>query len=176
MFTLVVDLNVKPEMRERFPAAIEENAAASLRDEPGCLRFDVVEDNDDPNHFLLYEVHADESAFQAHRAAPHSPRWRAAAAVCLREGDGQTNTYGTTVLPARERLRARHPATRFISRSASKADTRSCARTVADWVSDSVARASSSAFSAAATQSRETIRSPMVGTVAREPVAFVRPS
>jgi hypothetical protein len=31
MFTLVVDLSVKPEMRERFLAAIQENAALSLR-------------------------------------------------------------------------------------------------------------------------------------------------
>ena len=99
MFTLVVDLNVKPGMRERFVAAIEENAAASLRDEPGCLRFDVVQDNDDPDHFLLYEIYEDEAAFHAHRAAPHFPRWREAAAVCLREGDGQTNTYCTPVLP-----------------------------------------------------------------------------
>jgi hypothetical protein len=32
MFTLVVELNVKPEMRERFLEAIERNAAASLRE------------------------------------------------------------------------------------------------------------------------------------------------
>jgi autoinducer 2-degrading protein len=96
MFTLVVDLNVKPEMRERFLAAIQENAL-SLREEPGCLRFDVVQDSDDANHFLLYEVYEDEAAFESHRSAPHFPRSREAAAVCLREGDGQTNTYGTLV-------------------------------------------------------------------------------
>jgi autoinducer 2-degrading protein len=99
MFTLVVDLNVKPGMRDRFLAAIEANATASLRDEPGCVRFDVVQDNDDPDHFFLYEVYEDEAAFRAHRAAPHFPRWRAAAAVCLREDGGQTNTYCTTVFP-----------------------------------------------------------------------------
>ena len=99
MFTLVVDLNVKPEMRQRFLAEIEENAAASLRDEPGCLRFDVVQDNDDANHFLLYENYEDEAAFEAHRSAPHFPRWREAAAVCLQEHGGQTNTYGTLVRP-----------------------------------------------------------------------------
>jgi autoinducer 2-degrading protein len=99
MFTLVADLNVKPDMRDRFLAAIEENAAASLRDEPGCLRFDVVQDIDDPDHFLLYEIYEDETAFEAHRAAPHFPRWREAAAACLREDDGQTNTYCTTVFP-----------------------------------------------------------------------------
>jgi quinol monooxygenase YgiN len=102
MFALLVDLNVKPEMRDRFLAAIEQNAASSLRDEPGCLRFDVVRDNDDPDHFLLYEIYEDEAAFQAHRAAPHFSRWREAAAVCLREDDGQTNTRCTLVFPRRE--------------------------------------------------------------------------
>jgi (4S)-4-hydroxy-5-phosphonooxypentane-2,3-dione isomerase len=86
-------------MRSRFLEAIQENAAASLRDEPGCVRFDVVQDNDDANHFMLYEVYADAAAFEAHRAAPHFPRWREAAAVCLREVDGQKNTYCTTVFP-----------------------------------------------------------------------------
>jgi autoinducer 2-degrading protein len=76
MLGLVVSLRVKPEQRERFLAGIKENAASSVRDEPGCLRFDVLEDEADPNHFLLYEIYRDDAAFQAHREAPHFARWR----------------------------------------------------------------------------------------------------
>ena len=99
MFALVVELHVKPTMRERFLEAIGENSAASVRDEPGCLRFDVVQDDADPDHFFLYEIYADDAAFQAHRQAPHFAKWRQAAAVCLREGDGQHNVACRTVFP-----------------------------------------------------------------------------
>jgi autoinducer 2-degrading protein len=63
MYVLIVSARVKPEQRGRFLEAIEENAVTSVRDEPGCLRFDVVRDRDDPDHYLFYEVYRDEEAF-----------------------------------------------------------------------------------------------------------------
>ena len=59
MYTLIVSLQVRPEKRDRFLAAIAENAAASVRDEPGCLRFDVMEDAQHPNLFYFYEIYRD---------------------------------------------------------------------------------------------------------------------
>ena len=98
--TVIVSLWVKPDMVDAFLEAIGENSRASRRDEPGCLRFDVHRDNDDPNHFLLYELYADERAFtEAHRGAPHYEKWRAAAAELLEPG-GQVNTLATPVFPA----------------------------------------------------------------------------
>ena len=100
MFTVMVSLRVKPDMVERFLDAIGENSRASRRDEPGCLRFDVHRDNDDPTHFLLYELYADERAFrQDHRSAPHYLKWRAASAELLEPG-GQVSTFATPVFPA----------------------------------------------------------------------------
>jgi autoinducer 2-degrading protein len=98
--TVIVSLRVKPDLVDRFLEVMGENARASRRDEPGCLRFDVHRDNDDPNHFLLYELYADERAFtEAHRGAPHYQRWRAASAELLEPG-GQVNTFATPVFPA----------------------------------------------------------------------------
>ena len=94
MFVLVVSLRVKPGKDRQFLAAIEANAAASRRDEPGCRRFDVLRDNDDPQRYLRYELYDDEAAFQAHRAMPHFPVWRRAAPECV---DEQVNT-ATTLL------------------------------------------------------------------------------
>jgi (4S)-4-hydroxy-5-phosphonooxypentane-2,3-dione isomerase len=94
MFVLVVSLRVKPDKDQRFREAIEANATASRRDEPGCRRFDVVRDKADPHHYLLYEMYDDEAAFEAHRETPHFPVWRQAAAECL---DEQVNT-ATTLL------------------------------------------------------------------------------
>jgi autoinducer 2-degrading protein len=97
MFALVVSLKVKPDLRDKFLAAAEDDSVASVRDEPGCLRFDVLQDNSDPNHFFFYEVYADEAAFQAHGQAPHFARWRAAAAEVLLEPTSVTRC--TTVSP-----------------------------------------------------------------------------
>jgi quinol monooxygenase YgiN len=72
--------------------AIEDNAVTSVGDEPGCLRFDVVVDNDDPDHYLFYEVYRDAAAFAAHRDSEHFARWREAADVCLSEPLEATHT------------------------------------------------------------------------------------
>ena len=85
MLALVVSLHVKPDQRDKFLAAAEDDSICSVRDEPGCLRFDVLRDEADENHFYYYEVYRDEGAFQAHSQAPHYARWREAAAVVLAE-------------------------------------------------------------------------------------------
>ena len=79
MFSLVVQFEVRPEQREEFLTAIRTNAEASVRDEPGCLRFDVCSVEDDENRFVFYELYTDAEAFQAHRGTPHFAAWRAVA-------------------------------------------------------------------------------------------------
>jgi autoinducer 2-degrading protein len=83
MRSLVVSLDVRPEKREEFLQAIRTNAGASVRDEPGCLRFDVLELTEDKNRFVLYEVYEDEAAIALHRSSAHYTHWRAAASECL---------------------------------------------------------------------------------------------
>ncbi|WP_029113121.1 putative quinol monooxygenase [Mycobacterium sp. URHB0044] len=92
MYTLIVSLQVRPVERERFLAAIAANAAASVRDEPGCLRFDVMEDAHQPNRFYFYEIYRDAAAFDDHRAAPHFATWRQAADECVVPGS-QVNSF-----------------------------------------------------------------------------------
>jgi autoinducer 2-degrading protein len=83
MLALVVSLQVKPEKRAQFLAAAEDDSTCSVRDEPGCLRFDVLADKADANHFYFYEVYRDDDAFTAHQTMPHYARWRKAADECL---------------------------------------------------------------------------------------------
>lgn len=71
MLVLHVTVQVKPEHRSEFLEIARYDAERSERDEPGCLRFDVVEDRDDPNRFYFYEVYRDEAALEAHRQTPH---------------------------------------------------------------------------------------------------------
>lgn len=94
MFSLVVQLEIRPEGREEFLAAMAANAEASVRDEPGCLRFDVCAVEGDPHRFVLYELYADDGAFEAHRAAPHFAVWREVAGRVVAT---QVNTRATLV-------------------------------------------------------------------------------
>ena len=71
MFALLVQVEVRAELRAEFLEAIRVNAARSVADEPGCLRFDVSEVEDAPNRFVFYEVYTSEDAWQTHRQSPH---------------------------------------------------------------------------------------------------------
>jgi quinol monooxygenase YgiN len=76
MRALVVTIQIKPEHREAFMKSMLEDARGSVTNEPGCLRFDVVQDADDPNRIHLFEVYRDQAAIEAHRKAPHYLKWR----------------------------------------------------------------------------------------------------
>ena len=77
MIGLVVSVRVKPERREEFLRVVEEDGRGSREDEPGCLRFDVLQDGGDPDHYFFYEIYRDEDAVAAHRQAPHYQPWSA---------------------------------------------------------------------------------------------------
>ena len=76
MIALIVTIQIKPDHREAFMESMMDDARGSNNDEPGCLRFDVLQDNEDPNKIHLYEVYKDQAAVDAHRAAPHYTKWR----------------------------------------------------------------------------------------------------
>jgi len=68
---VLVEFLVKAAFRERFQELIAANARASLEREPGCRRFDVLFDPDEPRRFVLYEVYDDDAAFGEHLRSSH---------------------------------------------------------------------------------------------------------
>jgi len=70
-FVIMVDFRLRAGAQAVFRRMIDANARASVRDEPGCRRFDVVEPEGEPGRVLLYEIYDDETAFDAHRRAAH---------------------------------------------------------------------------------------------------------
>ncbi len=76
MIALIVTIQIQSEHREAFMESMLDDARGSNNDEPGCLRFDVLQDNEDPNKIHLYEVYKDQAAVDAHRQAPHYTKWR----------------------------------------------------------------------------------------------------
>ena len=71
MYVIVVPIQIKPEFKEQYISGLIENAQGAINNEPGCLRFDLIQDANDSNRVWLYEVYTDESAFQAHLKSPH---------------------------------------------------------------------------------------------------------
>ncbi len=98
MLAIWVKVKIKAAMRDKFLKAIEADALGSERDEPGCLRFNVLQDEKDENVYYFYEVYKDEAAFQAHGQAPHFARWRAEAAEVLASPTEVTRS--TTLFPS----------------------------------------------------------------------------
>jgi autoinducer 2-degrading protein len=97
MLGLWVKVRIKPQQRQRFLDAIETDAVRSERDEPGCLRFNVLQDERDENVYYFYEVYKDQAALEAHRKMPHYAIWQAAADTL----DGPVEpTRCTTVFPS----------------------------------------------------------------------------
>lgn len=79
MKVTLVHVHVKPECVDAFVAAIRRNHEGSVR-EPGNLRFDVLQSDDDPTRFVLVEIFRDADALEAHRRTPHYLAWRDAVA------------------------------------------------------------------------------------------------
>ncbi len=65
---------IKEEHLDGFVANVRLHARRSNA-EPGCVRYEVLEDTSDPQTICLYEVFIDETAFAAHLASPHYAEW-----------------------------------------------------------------------------------------------------
>ncbi len=71
----LVHVWVKPEFIQSFIEATRENHEHSVQ-EPGNFRFDILQDENDPGKFILYEVYASEKEVLAHKETAQYARWR----------------------------------------------------------------------------------------------------
>ena len=75
MHIVHVFIHVKPESVEAFKAASIDNAKNSIQ-EPGIVRFDVIQQANDPCSFALVEVYRTREDQPRHRETAHYARWR----------------------------------------------------------------------------------------------------
>lgn len=75
MIATIVFVDVKPENVEDFRKITLYNHENS-RKEAGNVRFDVLQDNNDPTKFMLYEVFESEEAAAFHKTTEHYLKWR----------------------------------------------------------------------------------------------------
>jgi (4S)-4-hydroxy-5-phosphonooxypentane-2,3-dione isomerase len=92
-----VYVHVLPESVEAFRAASLANAAASIQ-EPGCVRFDVVQETADATRFVLVEVYRGKEGAAAHKETAHYQTWRDTVAPMMAEP--RTSEQYATVTPA----------------------------------------------------------------------------
>ena len=84
MFVVHVFVHVQPESVEAFKDATIENARNSVQ-EPGIARFDVVQQLDDPNRFVLVEAYRTPDDPAEHRKTAHYQKWRDTVADMMAE-------------------------------------------------------------------------------------------
>jgi autoinducer 2-degrading protein len=99
MLFVHVDVRVRPERVAGFLEATLANARSSVQ-EPGVLRFDVIQDQADPAHILLVEVYRDAGAPAAHKETAHYATWRDIVAEMMAQP--RTSTKFSAVSPAED--------------------------------------------------------------------------
>ena len=73
-YALMVTVTVKPERRREFLEVLARDAEGT-RAEPDCLRFDLLEDEANPNKFFFYSVYKSPDGLDHHRTTAHYKAW-----------------------------------------------------------------------------------------------------
>jgi len=84
MLIVHVSVHVKPGSVDAFIAATRENARNSVQ-EPGIIRFDLVQQDDDPTQFLLIEIYRTPEDPARHKETTHYALWRDAVEPMMAE-------------------------------------------------------------------------------------------
>ena len=73
---IIIEFEVKPACRGEFEAALQRDAAETLRDD-GCMRMEILHPRGASDRVVLSELWRDDAAIAAHRTKPgHSHAWQ----------------------------------------------------------------------------------------------------
>jgi len=84
MLIIHVHVHVRSNDVSAFITASRENARHSI-EEPGVVRFDVLQQEDDPTRFLLIEIYRTADDPTRHKATAHYAAWRDAVEPMMAE-------------------------------------------------------------------------------------------
>jgi len=84
MLIVHVFVHVTPDSVDAFRAATIENARNSVQ-EPGIVRFDVIQQDDDPTQFVLVEIYRTDDDPARHKETAHYAVWRDTVASMMAE-------------------------------------------------------------------------------------------
>jgi autoinducer 2-degrading protein len=84
MLIVHIFVHVKPDAVDAFKAATLDNARNSVQ-EPGIVRFDVIQQQEDPTRFVFVEIYRTAEAPAQHKETAHYARWRDTVASMMAE-------------------------------------------------------------------------------------------
>lgn len=84
MIIVHISVHVKSDKVEDFKEVTLKNARNSIQ-EPGIVRFDIIQQEDDPTRFLLEEIYSNSDAIAKHKETIHYAEWRDAAEPLMSE-------------------------------------------------------------------------------------------
>jgi autoinducer 2-degrading protein len=84
MIVTCVHVWVKPEHIADFIQATKINHENSIK-EPENMRFDILQDQEDPSKFILYEAYQSDQGAAAHKQTEHYLNWRDTVAPWMAE-------------------------------------------------------------------------------------------
>lgn len=70
-FIRIAELEIDPAQLEAFKAAATESVDTSVRTEPKVLALYAVAERDRPTHIRVFEIYADQDAYEQHLQTAH---------------------------------------------------------------------------------------------------------
>ena len=84
MLVVHVFVHVKPGYIDAFIEASKDNAQNSIQ-ESGIVRFDLIQQKDDPTRFVLVEIYRTKDDPAKHKETDHYKKWRDSVEVMMAE-------------------------------------------------------------------------------------------
>ena len=76
MYVIIAPIQIKAGYKEQYVKELVEVASASVNEEPGLLRLDVIQDAADSNRVWVYGIFKDQAALDTHRKVPWANKFR----------------------------------------------------------------------------------------------------
>lgn len=78
MMVRVAEIEIFPEFFEEYKAILKEEAAASIKIEPGVIAIFPMYEQEKPTLIKIVEIYADTAAYQSHLQTPHFKHYKTA--------------------------------------------------------------------------------------------------
>ena len=79
-YVRIANIVVDSAQLDNYKVALKEGMEAAVRVEKGVLSLYAVYDKDNPTHVIVFEIYADNEAYQSHIQTPHFKKYKATAA------------------------------------------------------------------------------------------------
>jgi quinol monooxygenase YgiN len=76
MLVRISEIQIAPERLEEYKAVLKEEAAASVRLEPGVISIFPLFQRGHPTEVRILEIYASRAAYEAHIRSPHFERYK----------------------------------------------------------------------------------------------------